>query len=113
MRRDDKQVSGVRLSITNGSGQYWNGSGFTATATTVNATVSGSGTPSATWSYMMVGAPAGTYTVNATAVDASNNADASPATRGFTTGRRARHDRAVAVGDVAARRSTRRCRCRR
>ena len=82
---DDQQVSAVRLSIQNGSGQYWNGSGFTGTATTVNATVSGSGTPSATWSYTMAGAPAGSYTVNATASDASNNADASPATRGFTT----------------------------
>ncbi|MET0524343.1 MAG: Ig-like domain-containing protein, partial [Nocardioides sp.] len=81
---DDKQVSGVRLAITNGSGQYWNGSAWSATAGTVNASVSGAGTPSATWSYVLSGAPAGSYNVSATAVDASNNLDASSATRAFS-----------------------------
>ena len=81
---DDRQVTGVKLSVTNGSGQFWNGTAWTATASTVNATVSGSGTPSATWSYVLAGAAASDYTVNATATDASNNVDASAATRAFT-----------------------------
>jgi hypothetical protein len=81
---DDSQVSAVRLAITNGSGQYWNGSSWSGTAGTVNATVSGTGTPSATWSYVLSGAPAGSYDVSATAVDASNNTDGSAATRAFS-----------------------------
>ncbi len=81
---DDKQVTAVRLAIVNGSGQYWTGSAWSATSATVNAAVTGSGTPSATWSYAFTGGTAGSYTVSATAVDASNNLDASPATRGFT-----------------------------
>lgn len=81
---DDKQVTAVRLTITNGSGQYWTGSSWSSTATAVNATVSGSGTPSVTWSYPFTGGAAGSYTVVAAAVDASNNTDATPATRSFT-----------------------------
>ena len=80
---DDKQVTGVRLSITNSSNQYWTGSAWSTNPSTVNATVSGSGTPSATWSYAFTGT-AGSYTVSATAVDASNNVDASPAARSFS-----------------------------
>ncbi len=81
---DDKSVASVRLAILNGSGQYWTGSVWSATSSTVNATVSGSGTPAATWSYTFTGGSAGGYTVSATAVDASNNTDASADTRNFT-----------------------------
>ena len=81
---DDRAVSGVKLAIQNGSGQYWTGSAWSGTASTVNATVSGGGTASATWSYVLAGAPEGGYTVNATAVDASSNSDASPEPRAFT-----------------------------
>lgn len=81
---DDKQVAGVRLAIVNGSGQYWNGSSWTATASTVDASVTGAGTPSATWQYTLSSAPAGSYSVTATAVDASNNPDTTPAGRSFT-----------------------------
>jgi hypothetical protein len=80
---DDKQVTGVRLSINNSLGQYWTGSAWSTTPTTVNATVSGSGTPSATWSYAFNGT-AGSYMVSATAVDASNNLDSTPASRSFS-----------------------------
>jgi hypothetical protein len=81
---DDKQVTGVRLSISNGSNQYWTGSAWSTTPSTVNATIdSGSGTPSATWRYAFNGT-AGSYMVSATAVDASNNADGSPAVRTFS-----------------------------
>ncbi len=81
---DDKQVTAVRLTITNGSGQYWTGSAWSSSLTTVNASISGGGTPSATWSYAFTGGAADSYTVAATAVDASNNTDASPAVRAFT-----------------------------
>jgi hypothetical protein len=81
---DDRQVTAVRLAIVNGSGQYWTGSGWSTTSTTVNAAVTGGGTASATWSYTLTGGTADGYVVTATAVDASNNVDASPASRSFT-----------------------------
>ena len=82
---DDRTVSGVRVAITNGAGSYWNGSAWSTTSSTVNATVSGA-SPSWTWSYQLpsAAASAGSYTVSATAVDGQNNADPTPATRSFS-----------------------------
>lgn len=81
---DDRTVSAVRLAITNGAGQYWNGASWTSTSSTVSATVAGTA-PDFTWSYALpAGAAAqGSYAVSATAVDGQNNADPTPATRSF------------------------------
>lgn len=81
---DDRAVAGVRLAITDGSGRSWDGTAFTTAPATVAATLTGSGTPSATWGYTLPGAPAGSYAVTATATDASGTPDADPATRSFT-----------------------------
>lgn len=82
---DDRTVSGVRLTITNGAGQSWNGTAWSSTAATVTAAVSGTA-PSWTWSYALpsAAAAAGSYTVGATALDGQNNADPTPDTRSFS-----------------------------
>ena len=80
---DDKRVVAVRLSINNTLGQFWNGTAWTNSPSTVNATLTGGGTPAATWTYNFAGT-AGDYVVTATAVDASNNGDPEPPSRAFT-----------------------------
>lgn len=78
---DDTSVTGVRLTVRNAAGEYWTGSGWSPTATTVNAAVATPGA-SVEWAYSF-GAGAGSYTVEAAALDSSGNADASAATRSF------------------------------
>lgn len=83
---DDTAVSAVRLTIQDtATSQYWNGSAWSATATTVAAALGSPNSPSSTWSYTFNSGAAGSYSVSAAATDTSNNADASPASVAFTT----------------------------
>lgn len=83
---DDTAVAAVKLTIQNtATSQYWNGSAWSAAAATVNATLATPNTASSGWSYTFNSITAGTYSVSAAATDASNNADASPATVSFST----------------------------
>ncbi|HEX6844267.1 MAG TPA: Ig-like domain-containing protein, partial [Actinomycetota bacterium] len=80
---DDIGVAGVRVSIQDAALQYWTGSAWSPNPATVNATLGSPGGTSTTWSYAFT-APEGSYVLTATAVDTSNNLDASPATGSFS-----------------------------
>jgi DNA-binding beta-propeller fold protein YncE len=83
---DNTGVGSVQVRITNSGGQFWTGSGWSATDTAVNATLASPGTTSTTWSYNFIAPAADSYQVTATAVDTSLVADASPAGPvGFST----------------------------
>ena len=76
---DNTAVGSVEVRITNSGGQYWTGSGWSATNTAVMATLATPGTTSTTWSYNFIAPSTDTYQVTATAVDTSFVADATPA----------------------------------
>jgi len=75
---DDQNVGAVRLTIQNGNGLYWSSGGWSSNPATVDA-VLGTGTTSRTWDYAFDPGGNGTFTVTATAVDAGNLADQTPA----------------------------------
>ena len=82
--QDDSAIASVGLAIRDtGSGQWWNGSGWSASQTAVSATLANPNAASTSWSYQFGAAAAGSYQVTATAVDVSNNADTSPASSSF------------------------------
>jgi hypothetical protein len=77
---DNLALGGVRVSIQDtGTGQYWTGSGWSATATTVNGTLASPGAATSNWSYTFNAPSAGSYAVTAAAVDSSNVVDSTPA----------------------------------
>ena len=75
-------VSQVQISLRQGSGNYWNGSGFSSGAEVWNAASLSAGD----WSYAFNGAgfpAAGSYTVRVRAVDGAGNLEG-PSSRTFT-----------------------------
>jgi tripartite motif-containing protein 71 len=83
--QDDTAIASVRLTIQDtGTGLWWNGSAWSASQGTVNATLANPNAASTSWTYQFGAVAAGTYQVTATAVDVASNADASPATSSFS-----------------------------
>ena len=75
---DDLSVASVRLGIQNRTTlQWWNGTAFQTTATTVNATLASPGATSTGWSYVWTPPAAGSYALQVTAVDGVGKVDAS------------------------------------
>ena len=73
---DANGVSSVRVSIRQGSGNYWNGSSF---ASSTEVLIGASGTTS--WSYVFNSFPAeGAYTLRAVATDAAGNTSSASTT---------------------------------
>ncbi len=82
---DDTGVSAVRIAIQDRvTMRWWQPNGTWGAWRQLNATVAGSGTPSATWTYPWTAPGPGTYAVQVEAVDAFGVVDPSRAFRPFT-----------------------------
>jgi sugar lactone lactonase YvrE len=77
---DDVGVTSVTVAIYRGvaGGQYWNGTGWQAAATTVPATLATPGALNTTWSYSFNAPPGGVFTFAALAYDAAANYSFAP-----------------------------------
>jgi hypothetical protein len=72
---DTTGVSTVKVSIRQGSGNWWNGTGFTsATELFSTATLASSGAPNTAWNLPLARPADGTYTVHVQTADTRGNA---------------------------------------
>ncbi len=82
---DDRGVASVRWSVQHvANGQYWTGSAWSAAQTWMTTTLTAAGATSTGWSATWSPPGAGTYVVQAQAVDTAGNLDDVPASSTFT-----------------------------